>query len=405
MIGYFLKMFGRLRGICLLFLLAGMMCGCGSRLESQESYEVSSTSDAGFEKEKLSDDARLYIHIDRNGDICIPDPAKKQQEYNISLKCDYKVFHDSRDDETFYGDDSGTLFQADMEYLGLGTPVWISSCDVGCITGKTENVFTYDYSGKKKKERTGNCLVLIASAGADLSVEDEEEKYKNLKNYLIVLDYENHNIYTQEIILAEYPDNPQNVSMDINDISGDGRDDILVCRGGKSRSYSIWTYDGREGLHRIFDDREDAENMPYQQIKIRLLDDYKMKLSYPICGWKKTFSLTKDVGFPMEQLDRRQKKHSVQDDLFDEELPKWDQGKYIGDQGEFDTVPYLAMEYDDAWFEKTKDNEIRLVFQDYIALVHRDTVGDIYTYLKYDIESGKMVICDAEFKPEQYYER
>ncbi len=95
-------------------------------------------------------------------------------------------------------------------------------------------------------------------------------------------------------------------------------------------------------------------------------------------------------------------RYNVTGDLYDDELPKWKDGKYIGNRDEFSCYPYFTMEYNEAHFGKNNDGKLALVFNDFIALCHRDSVGDFITYMKYDEQQKKMVIDDVEFNPVEY---
>ncbi len=394
---------------CSLFILNG----CGSSKVSSDVNEGESVSggvvsmSAVGEQALVDDpapeyvDAKMNVNIDSKNETVIPNPMEPMSEYKIKLKCEYDR-EDANGEYSSEKDEDGVLFSADMSFAGLPSPVWIESVSVGSVVEKSDKVFTYHFSKGKKKKYKGNCLIVVGEAGANLSAETEEEKYADMKEYLIVLDYENHKVYKSEIRIDSYPDNSQDVSVEIGDITGNGRDDILINRGSKSSEHQVWIYDDALGLTQIFDDEKNASDTPSENVKIDLLDNYKMRVSCPACDWEETISLVKDCGIDVKYLDKSKHKRSVTGDLYDDELQKWKEGKYIGNRDEFSCYPYFAMEYNEAHFGKNNDGKLALVFNDFIALCHRDSVGDFITYMKYDEQQKKMVIDDVEFNPVDY---
>lgn len=277
----------------------------------------------------------------------------------------------------------------DFSFAGLEQPARVLACQIGCITDSEVSEAVINYTGFRTKretvEKQGNCLILA------LKPQTQEDDEGGDSLYLAVLDYHKRESYLIETgMLAR--DNEQ---LSCLDLDGDGREEIISFNEpNKSMSWEI--YQCKDGQF---------TNMQYDEeygegFAIRLLDNYKAKITCKRLGYEESFSLL-DLGFQKKDLEELPSGKVSNEDTWSIFGRSYKNGKVAGQNAFIDSVlsDYCAKDDKEVWSCLTKGSAKEgLNIPLNVCLSKYMTIGTVYANLKYVEDTGRLELVGASFR-------
>lgn len=278
----------------------------------------------------------------------------------------------------------------DFSFVGLEQPARVLACQVGVVTDSEAGEAVISYTGfhkeREREEKQGNCLILALEPKTP---DDEEDGGDPL--YLAVLDYrkgESHLIETGMLARG-------NERLSCLDLDGDGREEIISFNDpNKAMVWEI--YQCRDGQF---------TNMQYDEeygagFSIRLLDNYKAKITCKKLGYEENFSLL-DSGFEKKDLEEIPSDKISDDDTWSLFGRSYKKGKVTGQNAFIDSVlsDYRAKNDDEVWSCLTKGSAkegIKIPLN--VCLSKYVTIGTVYAHMKYVEDTGRLELVGASFR-------
>lgn len=278
----------------------------------------------------------------------------------------------------------------DFSFVGLERPAKVLACQIGCVTDSEVSEAVISYTGFRTKRETekkqGNCLILALEPQAQ-----EEDDISTIPMYLAVLDYQKRESYLIETEMIAR-DNEQ---LSCLDLDGDGRDEIISFNNpNKSMNWEIYR-------------RKDGQftNMQYDGeygggFAVRLLDNYKAKITCKELGYEESFSLL-DLGFEKKDLEEISSDKISDMDTWSLQGRCYKNGKVTEQNAFADIVlsDYRAKDHEEVWSCLTKGSaEEGLKIPLNVCLSKYITIGTVYVNLKYVEDTDRLERVGASFR-------
>lgn len=277
----------------------------------------------------------------------------------------------------------------DFSFVGLERPARVLACQIGCVTDSEVSEGVISYTGFRTEQETektqGNCVVLALES----QTQEEDEEPETL--HLAVLDYQKGEscLIETEMFAIE------NEQLSCLDLDGDGREEIISFNDpNKEMDWEI--YQCKDGQFTTMQyDMEYGEGFD-----VRLLDDYKAKITCKKLGYEESFSLL-DLGFEKKDLEEIPSDKVSDDDIWTRFGRSYKNGKVteqnaFADRGLSD---YRAADRDEVWSCLTKgsaDEGLNIPLN--VCLSKYMTIGTVYANLKYVEDTGRLELVGASFR-------
>lgn len=324
----------------------------------------------------------LEISVSRENKVTIPDPAGTGDTVSVLLHSENFV-NVPWDD---YTDEQKELCYADLSFAGFKEEVLVTAVAVGFTVNKDSSSARILYTDKgKEKTKQGNCLALLVTEGVD----KEEDYFYTItdRNYLLVIDYANHNYYkTKSKFWID--DN----KLKFSDLTGDGKNELLIqAVHNKWIDFEVWRFDTKK--QKVKELYSDFEKEDTDSFSGHLEDNYKVVFEYKEIGYSHSFSML-DVGY--KESDLQVDKESDWDGSQFVQL--WKNGVLQRDLVDKNTVFLYTL--DDVSLVTGDKGVPQLRLQRDLMVGHRSqSVGTVYTFFQYDRKKNRLVLADVTFKP------
>lgn len=278
----------------------------------------------------------------------------------------------------------------DFSFVGLEQPARVLACQIGCITDSEVSEAVISYTGFRTKRETekkqGNCLILALQPQTE-----ENEDASSMTLYLAVLDYRKRESYLIETGMFAR-DNEQ---LSCLDLDGDGKEEIISFNDpNKAMNWEVYQRKDGQFTNMQYDEEYGAG------FAIRLLDNYKAKITCKKLGYEESFSLL-DLGFQKKDLEEIPSDKVSDDDTWSNFGRSYKNGKATKQYAFIDSVlsDYRADDRDEVWSCLTKGNAKEgLQIPLNVCLSKYMTIGTVYANLKYVEDTGRLELVGASFR-------
>lgn len=318
-----------------------------------------------LKREEVNEGFHITQTSEVKGNFSIPDPKLTKKTAEIVIhKCEYKEGKNG-----FYCTENEPTY--DLSFLGFKNRVYVTNYAVGNIAGE--------------------CLVLAL---------EEKMNKKAIDNYsyIAVLDYKDKKSYVikTDIIAGQGRDEQLNLC----DITGNGKDEIIFSSEPNTVvNWNIYQLAG-DKLKKIYSNNDSFE-LERDGFEIKLLDDYKVKISGRKFNFHQTVSLL-DLGYKKSDLEYANPNSLDKSD--NERRHIYRNGKLIkkdeNNPGTAEIKALMAENWDKGYAEYDyfkKINKKRGICVPLSVVLGDEEIGKLNVYLKYDVQRNGMKIADADF--------
>lgn len=370
------------RGKKLLLLLVCMIMTISVAACQKEEENTITATGATTEGGTIDEPLTLDVRVGLDDKVMIPEPGTVTNgAVTIFLK-EEPEYEDLYADSDTMQESLYAKYVADLSFAGFEEPVLILGAVVGNFTDEAEEK---------------NCLALHVVTDMATAADYEKDNYSR-QCYLVILDYKRGTCHKMKTECAIH-----NVGEFLNlkaiDLTGDNVQELIVENNySKSMEFDAYRFNRKEDkLESIYStsyDMEKEDDYPdRKEFEGALLDDYKVKLSFPCIGYSEVFSVIRDGGYKKKDLEVKNK--------WDEwgcikPTALWDDGKLVEKMVKKDTVFLYTLDHID--YVTDKDGLPQVEFVRSVDIGHRsETIGNMHIYLEYEKTFDTLVIAKAEF--------